>query len=112
MVVSPFCVAESLWLTDAEEGRLLSMFRDNAALQRFEWTERGHTAFADYVRQGDVLILPHVEAPAALRGTGAAGRLMQAVTEHARAERLRLRPVCSYAVAWLNRHPEQADLAG
>ena len=88
------------------------MFQDNVALQRFEWTEGGHVAFADYVRQGGLLVLPHVEAPAALHGTGAAGRLMQALADHARANGLKLRPVCSYAVAWLQRHADQADLLG
>ena len=47
---------------------------DNAAAHRFELSEQGQTAFADYVVQGDVLTLPHVEAPVGLRGTGAAAR--------------------------------------
>lgn len=85
-------------------------FHDNVAAKRFEWKEDGHVAFADYTRQGDVLILPHVEAPPALRGTGAAGRLMQAVVEHARANNVKLRPLCSYAATWLMRHKEHADL--
>jgi hypothetical protein len=35
---------------------------------------------------------------------------MQALAEHARAENLKLAPRCSYAVAWLKRHPEFDDL--
>ena len=83
---------------------------DNAARSRFELMEDGRMAFADYVRRGEVLILPHVEADPALRGKGAAGRLMQGVVAQARAAGLKIRPTCSYAVAWMRRHPEEQDL--
>ena len=85
-------------------------FTDNPAHSRFEWRERGMLAFADYRRRGDVLVIPHVEADVALRGTGAAGRLMQALADHARSNGLKLTPICSYAVAWLGRHPKEADI--
>lgn len=83
---------------------------DNTAKQRFELVIGGHTAFADYRQEGNVLHLPHVEAPPALRGTGAAGKLMQAVADHARAQGLKLHPICSYAAAWLQKHPDTHDL--
>ena len=68
------------------------------------------TVFADYAVQGNTRVILHVEADPALRGTGAAGRVMQALAEHARAEGLTLAPRCSYAVAWLKRHPEFDDI--
>jgi len=83
---------------------------DNAAAHRFELVEAGQTAFADYVRQAGRLVIPHVEAPIALRGTGAASRLMEGIAAHARAEGVQIVPLCSYAAAWLQRHPEHADL--
>ena len=83
---------------------------DNAKAQRFELVEDGHTAFADYIRQDDKLVIPHVEAPTVLRGHGTAGRLMEGVVVHARAEGLKIVPICSYAAAWLQRHREYADL--
>ncbi len=83
---------------------------DNAARQRFELIEDGKLAFADYRRDGDVLILPHVEADPTLRGKGAAGRLMSGMMDLVRERGLKVRPICSYAVAWLERHPEHADL--
>ena len=83
---------------------------DNAAAHRFELVEAGQTAFADYSRQDGQLVIPHVEAPVALRGTGAAGRLMEGVVAHARAEGVKIVPLCSYAAAWLARHREHADL--
>ena len=86
------------------------MFRDNVEENRFEWSENGELAVADYYAQGGALVLPHVEAAMALRGTGAAGRLMQGVTDHARARNLKLVPRCGYAVAWFRRHAEAADV--
>jgi len=83
---------------------------DNAARHRFELTEAGAVAFADYSRDGERLVIPHVEAPVALRGTGAAGRLMEGVVAHARAEGRKIVPLCAYAAAWLRRHPEHKDL--
>ena len=83
---------------------------DNAAAHRFELVEAGLTAFADYVRQPGRLVIPHVEAPIALRGTGAAGRLMEGVVAHVQAEGVRIVPICAYAAAWLRRHPEHSDL--
>jgi uncharacterized protein len=68
------------------------------------------TVFADYAMQGDTRIILHVEADPALRGTGAASTFMRALSEHARAEKLKLAPRCSYAVAWLKRHPEFSDI--
>jgi uncharacterized protein len=83
---------------------------DNKQLHRFELTENGLVVFAEYrIRDGKYL-LPHVEADPALRGTGAAGRLMAAIVDHARAQKLTLVPRCSYALAWFKRHPDAADV--
>ena len=89
--------------------------RDVIADQRFEQgfsdpEGQLRTVFADYAVQGNTRVILHVEADPALRGTGAAGQFMQALAEHARAEGLKLAPRCSYAVAWLKRHPEFDDI--
>ncbi|WP_339915735.1 GNAT family N-acetyltransferase [uncultured Brevundimonas sp.] len=65
---------------------------------------------ADYRLRDGVYELLHVEADPALRGTGAAGRFMQTLSDHARAEGLKLAPHCGYAVAWFKRHPDEGDL--
>ncbi|HEY8381135.1 MAG TPA: GNAT family N-acetyltransferase [Microvirga sp.] len=87
-------------------------FQDDQARNRFELAVGGQVAFARYARQGSKLAILHVEAPPALRGTGAAGRLMAAVAETARREGLTLLPYCGYAATWLRRHREYADLVG
>ena len=83
---------------------------DNTERRRFELTEQGELAVADYRVQGGAMILPHVEAAQALRGTGAAGRLMEGVLDAARRRGLKVVPICPYADVYLRRHPEHADL--
>jgi predicted GNAT family acetyltransferase len=83
---------------------------DNQAESRFELMENGLFAWAEYRVRDGKYVLPHVEADPPLRGTGAAGRLMQAIVDHARAERLVLVPRCSYARAWFQRHVEAQDV--
>ena len=85
---------------------------DNAARHRFELAEAGEVAFADYRREAGRLVIPHVEAPASLRGTGAAGRLMEGVLAIARDQGLKVLPLCSYAAAYIRRHAEHQDLLG
>jgi predicted GNAT family acetyltransferase len=79
--------------------------RDNAERNRYELEIDGQIVFANYRRSGDTLSILHVEAPPPLRGTGAAGRLMQGIVEIARASGARIMPLCGYAAAWLRRHP-------
>lgn len=66
--------------------------------------------FADYFPARGGLVIPHVEAPMALRGTGAADRLMSALASHARDHELKLVPTCGYAVAWFRRHRDAQDV--
>ena len=90
-------------------------FRDVPAEQRFEQgftdgTGRLRRVWADYAVQGETRVILHVEAEDELRGSGAAGRFMQALTDHARAEGLKLQPRCGYAVAWYRRHKDSHDV--
>ena len=88
----------------------MTTVQDNIEMSRFELEEQGQVAFADYRRQGDVLVIPHVEAPAALRGTGAAGRLMEGALNLVRERGLKVAPVCPYAAAFIQRHKRYQDL--
>lgn len=86
----------------------MSSLRDTGA--RYELDEQGETSWADYRLSGDRIFIDHVEAPDALRGSGAAGRLMEGVAAAARAAGEKINPACDYAAAWLKRHPEHGDL--
>ena len=86
----------------------------NFAAQGFEGVAAGQpghdAAVCSYRRQGDVLVLHHTEVPHALQGQGLAGELVQAVLDWARAQGLRVRPMCSYVAAYMRRHPQTQDL--
>lgn len=83
---------------------------DNPDRSRFELAQDGGVAFADYALRDGRLLIRHVETPPALRGGGVASTLMEGIVAHARAQGLKLTPLCSYAAAWMKRHPEHADL--
>ena len=72
--------------------------------------EAGLVAFANYQRRGSILVIPHVEAPPALRGTGAAGRLMAGLLALVRQRGEKIVPTCSYAAAYMRQHKDQQDL--
>ena len=88
----------------------MSQVVDNTARSRFELTEQGLTAFAEYRLDGDRVIVPHVETPPALRGQGVAGRLMGGLLAILRERGQKIVPVCPYAEAFMKRHPEEQDL--
>ena len=90
-------------------------FRDVTAEQRFEQGFADadgalRRVWADYAIQGEVRAILHVEAEDELRGSGAAGRFMASLADHARSQKIKLIPRCSYAVAWFRRHPDQCDV--
>jgi predicted GNAT family acetyltransferase len=90
----------------------MSELRNDTANARYEMDEEGQTSWADYRLAGERLYIDHVESPPALRGTGAAGRLMAALAADARDKGLKITPICGYAHAWLRRSHEFRDLVG
>jgi len=81
-----------------------------AESQRFVvFTPQG-LALCSYCREGNVLVLPHTEVPAALEGRGIAAALVAAALAWARSEGLKVQPACSYVAAYMRRHPETQDL--
>ena len=83
---------------------------DNVERSRFELEERGLIVFANYRRTGQRVVIPHVEAPPSLRGSGAADRLMSGIVTLARARGFKIAPTCSYARLWFRRHRDAADV--
>jgi uncharacterized protein len=77
---------------------------------RFQAVVEGHTCVADYRLQGDVMAVTHTEVHPSLGGRGIAGALVQALLDHARAHALKVLPLCSFAAAYMRRHPESAAL--
>lgn len=67
-------------------------------------------AVCAYRRQGNLLLVTHTEVPPRLEGRGIAAALVKAALDWARAEGLRVRPLCSYVAAYMRRHPQTQDL--
>jgi len=80
------------------------------ALGRFQASVDGRTCVADYRIDEGVIAITHTRVAPELEGRGIAGALVQAVLDHARAHGLKVRPLCSYAAAYMRRHPESAAL--
>jgi predicted GNAT family acetyltransferase len=95
---------------NAVQSMRMSDLRDNTAAGRYELDIEGQIVVANYRRSGDVLTILWVEAPPALRGSGAAGRLMSLLGEEARRQGWRIVPVCGYAAAWFRGSKQYRDL--
>jgi predicted GNAT family acetyltransferase len=83
---------------------------DHPDRHRFELAVDGHIAFAAYRRAGDVLTLTHTIVPQQLAGQGIGTKLIGAVLKQVRARGERIVPECSFVSAYLQKHPEEADL--
>ena len=84
--------------------------RDNTKLHRFELDTDGHTAFSEYKRGNGVLTIMHTEVPKELGGRGIGSTLIRGVLDTTRAQGLKVKPLCPFAKAYVERHPEYADL--
>jgi predicted GNAT family acetyltransferase len=82
----------------------------NRDSHRFEAEVGGELCVADYEVRGEEIIFTHTFVPPALRGRGIAEKLVRVALEHARSERLRVVPACSYVAAFIARHPEYRPL--
>jgi predicted GNAT family acetyltransferase len=82
----------------------------NRAKQRFEIWIEGTLSELDYRLQGNTLVIYHTGVPSALEGNGIAGRLTQTALDYAAGESLSVLPLCSYAAAYIRRHPRYTAL--
>lgn len=73
---------------------------------RFETVVDGVTAYVAYSADETCLDIRHTIVPEAIGGRGIASALVRAAYDYARAEGLKPVATCSYAVTWLQRHPE------
>ena len=84
---------------------------DVPAAGRYEARREGAlVGILEYVVKRGRLALVHTEVPPELEGRGIAGALARFALDDARARALRVIPVCPYVRAFLERHPEFADL--
>lgn len=78
--------------------------------RRFQTSVDGHEAELLYGLRDGQMIIQHTGVPQAVEGRGIAASLVKAALEYARAQNLKVIPACSYSAAYVERHPEYADL--
>lgn len=78
----------------------------NPAKHRFELNLEGETVVTEYRSAGGVMTFYHTLTPPALRGRGLAAKVVQAALEYARAEGLKVIPLCWYVNEHIKHHPE------
>ncbi len=76
---------------------------NNLPESRFQAVVGGHLALLNYRVSDGVFQIDYVYVPAAYRGRGIAGQLMDAALAYAQSEGLRVHPICSYARAYIAR---------
>lgn len=78
---------------------------------RYTLTLDGHTAELSYSRAGATrIIIDYTGVPEALAGRGAGKALLQRAVEDARAEGVRIVPLCPFAKTQIEAHPEWQDV--
>lgn len=74
--------------------------------QRFVTQAEGHVAHLDYIEDENRLTITHTIVPPEIGGRGIASELVRTALVYARDAGLKVDPQCSYADAWMRRHPE------
>lgn len=80
------------------------------ATGRFVTRVDGVDCLLEYQLVGSVMTITHTEVRPAVGGRGIAGALVQQALETARDNGWQVVPACSYAAAWMKRHPQYTDL--
>jgi len=84
--------------------------RHEPAQQRFAAVVDGVQAALDYEQRGGVICLTHTGVPARIGGRGVGGELVRTALDYARHKGLKVVPSCAYVAAYIEAHPEYADL--
>lgn len=78
----------------------------------FQVTVDGVTAHLEYAVGEDRLVVLHTIVPPAIGGRGIAAELVKTAYDYARTQGLQPAATCSYALLWLQRHPDYAEPIG
>jgi predicted GNAT family acetyltransferase len=84
--------------------------KHNLEQHRFECTEEDFLCVLDYTLHGKQMTITYTGVPAAVGGRGIAAELTQYALNTAQTSGWKVHAVCSYAVAYIRRHPEYQSL--
>lgn len=89
---------------------MTDIVRNNTGKNRYELSVDGHLA-ATYYRLADgVITFIHTEVPDALAGRGVGSKLIKGALDQVRAAGLKVVPQCPFVRAYIEKHPDYADL--
>jgi hypothetical protein len=83
---------------------------NNEEAHRFEANVNGLRALLTYRQFPDGIIFDHTEVPPPLERKGLATKLTRAALDFARANHLRVVPICPFVASYIRRHTEVQDL--
>ena len=83
---------------------------NNEQAHRFEATVDGLRSLITYRRFPDRIVFEHTEVSEPLRGKGLAAKLTRTALDFARANHLRVVPLCPYVASFIRKHREYQDL--
>ena len=83
---------------------------NNPAQQRYELAVDGHIAASYYEIADGVITFVHTEVPPELGGKGIGSKLIKGALDQVRAEGLKVIAQCPFVKAYIEKHPECADL--
>jgi predicted GNAT family acetyltransferase len=79
----------------------------------YSYSADGHTAELTYSRLGAArIIIDHTGVPDAFRGQGVGAALVARAVADARAEGVKITPLCPFAAAQFRRNPDWHDVLG
>ena len=85
--------------------------RDNPEQNRYEaYVGSALAGFATYHSQPGLVTVLHTEIETAFEGQGIGSELVLRMLDDIRANGARVLPVCPFVLAFLQRHPQHADL--
>ena len=89
---------------------MMSEVVNNKANHRFELAVDGYIAATYYKLADGVITFVHTEVPPELGGKGVGSKLIRGALDQVRAEGLKVIAQCPFVKAWIDKHPEYADL--
>lgn len=85
----------------------MSSISHDPGARRFTTVVEGKRAHLDYTLDGHVMAITHTVVPPAIGGRGIAAELMRAALDAAHGAGWSVNPICSYAAAYLLKHPQE-----
>lgn len=85
---------------------------NNTKKFRFEVVSGALVSKLDYRLGRSTIALVHTEVPEELQGQGIGSSLVAAALQYAKDQGLRALPYCPFTAAYVERHPEWADVVG